>query len=469
MSGLEQWLAGVPAQVVYLVAFGFVFAESALFAGFLVPGETALLVAGVLAGLGHVNVVVLAVCGVTGAILGDSVGYEVGRHFGPRLRNTRLGRRVKPAHWDRAEAFMGRYGGRSVFLGRWVAFGRALIPALAGVTRMRYPTFLLWNGCGGLTWALTVVAVGFFAGGSWRQVEQVFGRAVGLVVLSLVVIALVVAAARWVSRHPDRVRAWAARQRARPRVQALLTRYDREVAWAGRRLRPNAVAGLELTLGLVVVGVAGWAFGALVQHVLAAGEEATRLDLAVLQWFAGHRDAALTQVMNIVQVLTSVWAALTLAVAAMLLGWRHHTPVLPPGVAAAGSLLLAVTVELVVARPAPPSDLAVSVAPAPGSFPALAVTVTTGVAAVLAVQACRNARSWRRAVSACTAALLWAGGAGVAAAYLGEHWTTDILGAWALGAAWAAVLLTTWHTWSQLRGRKAQATDRRTATGPPRA
>ena len=165
MSGLEQWLASVPDWTVYLVAFGFVFAESALFAGFFIPGESALLAAGVLAGLGHVNVVAVAVCGVAGAILGDSVGYEVGRHFGLRLRSTRLGRRVKPTHWDRADAFMRRYGGRSVCLGRWVAFGRALIPALAGVTRMRYPAFLGWNALGGLTWAVTVIAIGYFAGG----------------------------------------------------------------------------------------------------------------------------------------------------------------------------------------------------------------------------------------------------------------------------------------------------------------
>jgi len=237
MSGLEQWLAGVPPQMVYLVAFGLVFAEAAFFAGFLIPGETALLAAGVLAGLGHVSAAAVVACGIAGAVLGDSVGYQVGRRFGPRLRSTRLGRRVRPGHWDRAEAFMGRYGGRSVLLGRWAAFGRALIPALAGITRMRYPTFLMWNALGGLTWTTTVVVVGYFAGGSWRRVEQVFGRAVGLVVLTVVVIALVVAAARWVARHPDRVRSWAARLADRTHLRALLDRYERRVAWVGRRLR----------------------------------------------------------------------------------------------------------------------------------------------------------------------------------------------------------------------------------------
>lgn len=467
MSGLEQWLAGVPSWTVYLVSFGFVFAESALFAGFLVPGETALLVAAALAGLGHVNAVAVAACGVAGAIVGDSVGYEVGRHFGPGLRSTRLGRRVKTAHWDRAEAFMRRYGGRSVFLGRWAAFGRALIPALAGVTRLRYPTFLLWNALGGLTWAVTVVAVGYFAGGSWHRVEQVFGRAVGLVLLTVVAVALVLAAARWIAQHPAAVRAWAARQAARPRLRAVLERYDRQVTWLGRRLRPNAAFVLGLSIGLVMVGAAGWAFGAVVQDVL-AGEEAARFDLPVLLWFVDHREATLTAVMRLVQDLGSIGAAFAVAAAGMLLAWRRprrHGPALLPGLAAVGGLVLAMTVELAVDRGAPPAPYVLSASAAPGSFPALAVTVTTAVAAVTAGQACLSGRSWGRAVTACTAALLWAAGAGVAAAYLGTHWTTDVLGAWTLGAAWAAVLLTSWRAWSRLRRSTSRSpTERRVTT-----
>ena len=218
---------------------------------------------------------------------------------------------------------------------------------------------------------------------------------------------------------------------------------------------------IRALLATPLVGAAGWVFGALVQDVL-AGEEAARFDLPVLLWFVDHRDATLTQVLSVVQVLTSVWAALAVAAAGMLLAWRRRTPVLLAGLAGVGGLVLAVTVEIVVARTPPPADLAVTVSSAHGSFPALAVTVTTAVAGVLAVQACLAARRWGRAVSACTAALLWAGGAGVSAAYLGTHWATDILGAWALGAAWGAVLLTAWHAWSRLRRPQTAAADRPT-------
>ncbi|MFC0528946.1 DedA family protein [Phytohabitans kaempferiae] len=202
MSGLEQWLAGTAGWVVYLIVFGVVWAEAAIFAGVFLPGETVLLFGGVLAGLGHVDVAAVMACGVAGAVFGDTVGYQVGRHLGPRLRSTRLGRAVKASRWSRAEAFMRRYGGASVFLGRWIGFGRALVPALAGATRMRYLRFLVWNVLGGVTWAVTTVLVGYLAGGSWRKVESVFGRIVLLIVAAIVVALAVVAVARRVARRP---------------------------------------------------------------------------------------------------------------------------------------------------------------------------------------------------------------------------------------------------------------------------
>jgi undecaprenyl-diphosphatase len=144
-------------------------------------------------------------------------------------------------------------------------------------------------------------------------------------------------------------------------------------------------------------------------------------------------------------------------------------PVLLAGLAGVGGLVLAITVERIVGRTPPPAPLAITVSSAPGSFPALSVTVTTAVAVVLTVQAFLAARRWGRAVTACTTALLWIGGAGVSAAYLGSHWSTDVLGAWALGAAWGAVLLTAWHTWSRLRHVPTPATEQASSVGSPRA
>jgi membrane-associated protein len=93
---------------------------------------------------------------------------------------------------DDAPELLARRGGGAVFLGRWVAFLRAVMPALAGSARMPYPNFLVWNASGGITWGATVVLLGYAAGASYAQAEKTFGRDVAVVVLAVAVVALVV-------------------------------------------------------------------------------------------------------------------------------------------------------------------------------------------------------------------------------------------------------------------------------------
>ncbi|WP_020576596.1 VTT domain-containing protein [Actinopolymorpha alba] len=451
MGGLDQWLSTVPGWVVLLVAFAFVFAESALFAGFVIPGETVLLLGGVLAGLGHVNVVAVALCGIVGAILGDSVGFEIGRHLGPRLRTGRLGRIVKPTHWERADALVARYGGRSVFLGRWVSFGRALVPALVGATRMRYPRFLFWNALGGATWAVTVTAIGYFAGGSWRQVEKIFGRAILLVALALIIVALVVVGARWIAHHPDRVRSWGQRVADRPFVRRWRMRYARQLGWLGRRFRPGSALGLELTAGLVLIVLLGWAFGAVVRDVV-VGTKAERFDGPVLAWLAAHRDPELTQLTTVAAAITGTWGAVVVAVVgAGLLAWRWRrwTPLILTGTAWGGALLAALAVAATVGRTGPPAaQAAIHLTTSTASFPAVEIAATTAVVGMLAALVSLRSRRWSVGVTCWAAGLLWAGAAGAAALYLGTHWMTDVLAGYALGAVWDVILLTAWMTFA---------------------
>jgi membrane protein DedA with SNARE-associated domain len=187
---LDQLLAAGPWVVLAVVGL-VVFVEDALFVGFVIPGETAALLGGVAAQMGHVPLPAVIVTVVMAAIVGDSVGYEVGRHLGPRIlqlraldkRRTRL---------DAAQDFLARRGGMAVLLGRWVAFFRAVMPALAGAARMPYRTFLTFNAIGGLIWGVVVVAAGYLAGSSYARVEKAIGRdgaliAVGVVVLGIVI------------------------------------------------------------------------------------------------------------------------------------------------------------------------------------------------------------------------------------------------------------------------------------------
>jgi membrane-associated protein len=120
-----------------------------------VPGETVALLAGAAAKLGHVSLAGVLIV-VVAAIVGDTVGYEIGRHLGPRMLQWRVLARHRRRLAD-AQDFLARRGGGAAFLGRWTAFFRAVMPALAGTARMPYPKFLAWNAA--VVLAIVIVAV----------------------------------------------------------------------------------------------------------------------------------------------------------------------------------------------------------------------------------------------------------------------------------------------------------------------
>jgi len=191
MSGLVDRVLGLPGWLVLLVTGLVVFAEDAVFVGFVVPGETVALLAGAAAKLGHVSLLGVLLVVVVAAIAGDTVGYEVGRHLGPRILDLRVLQKRR-RRLDAARDLLARRGGSAVFLGRWIAFFRAVMPALAGTVRMPYRRFLAFNAAGGLAWGGTVVLLGYAAGASYAQVEKVIGRDAAVVVLAIALVALAV-------------------------------------------------------------------------------------------------------------------------------------------------------------------------------------------------------------------------------------------------------------------------------------
>jgi membrane-associated protein len=189
VSSLVHDILGLPGWLVLLIAGLVVFAEDALFVGFVLPGETAALLAGAAAKLGRVPLGGVLLVVVVAAIVGDTVGYGVGRYAGPRVLRLRILQRRRE-RLDAARALLARRGGAAVFLGRWVAFLRAVLPALAGSARMPYPRFLVWNAAGGIVWGASMVVLGYAAGASYAQAEKTVGRGVAVVVLAVVLAAV---------------------------------------------------------------------------------------------------------------------------------------------------------------------------------------------------------------------------------------------------------------------------------------
>jgi membrane-associated protein len=175
-----------------LMAGLLVFLEDAIFIGFVIPGETAAVLAGAATAIGQVSLPAAIVVIVAAAIVGDSVGYEVGhRFFGPRLlESSRLGRHR--GRIAKAQGFLRRRGGLAVFLGRFTAFFRAMMPALAGASRMPYRRFLFWNALGGIVWGTGFVLLGHLAGESYQVVEKQVGRGVAVALVVAVVVLVLV-------------------------------------------------------------------------------------------------------------------------------------------------------------------------------------------------------------------------------------------------------------------------------------
>lgn len=182
-------LAHLSSQFGYLALFALVGAEST---GVPVPGETALIAAGVLAHDGRLNIAYVIALAALAAIVGDNLGYLIGRTGGRRLlERPGLLERHRREILTRGEPFFARHGPKAVFLGRWVAGLRIAASWLAGINRMHWPVFLFWNALGGIAWATSVGLLAYFAGPAAEAALKRVGL-VGFAIAVLVVVALLV-------------------------------------------------------------------------------------------------------------------------------------------------------------------------------------------------------------------------------------------------------------------------------------
>jgi len=156
----------------YIGLFAIVFAESGLFFGFFLPGDSLLFTAGLLASQDILYLPLLLAIVPIAAILGDSVGYSFGKWVGPRLFVKEDSLLFNKHHVLRAEQFYEKYGPRAIILARFIPVVRTFVPIVAGVAQMRYSTFLIYNVIGGLLWGVGVVVAGYFLGNAFPATEK---------------------------------------------------------------------------------------------------------------------------------------------------------------------------------------------------------------------------------------------------------------------------------------------------------
>jgi membrane protein DedA with SNARE-associated domain/membrane-associated phospholipid phosphatase len=426
------------------------FLETGAFVGLIAPGEFTVIVGGVVAGQGQIDIVPLIGLAWFCCILGDTasffIGRKLGRSFlvkhGPRFR-------ISEETLEKVESYFQRHGGKTVLIGRFIGLVRAIAPFVAGSSGMRYRQFLPFSVLGTGLWASAFSLLGFFF---YRSFEKVAGIAGRVTLVFGVLVALIVGgvyAYRRLRQEEERRRfaAWLDRQGRRPPLRpiAAVARplWRRALRPAGRlfapplrflreRVTPGGL-GIELTTALAVTAVAAYVFAYTTIEVVASDQRSpTMLDGQASDLAHRLRQGILVDAAKVVTWFGSFPVVFGLVLIALaLLAWRRRPYELLTLLA--GSALIYAGVHVLKAgtdRMRPAGALVDSMGSA---FPSGHAAYST-ILVALAVIAARVLPGFVSQVALVTSALVVAAAVGATRVYLGAHYYSDVVAGWALGA-----------------------------------
>jgi membrane-associated protein len=167
----------------YVGLFGIVFAESGLFFGFFLPGDSLLVTAGLLATQGFFDIATLILLLTLAAVMGDSVGYWTGKKFGKSLFRKEKSLFFDKKHIERSHAFFEKHGGKALILARFVPIVRTFAPIVAGAGEMHYKKFLVFNVLGGIFWATGMLLIGYFLGSVIPDVDKYLLPIIAIIII----------------------------------------------------------------------------------------------------------------------------------------------------------------------------------------------------------------------------------------------------------------------------------------------
>ena len=198
MNDILTWILDTvrhvdPVLRVLIAGIGMIL-ETSILVGLIVPGDTIVLVSATgIADLPQYAALLVTV--IIGSLTGESIGFALGRFFGPRIQASKLGQRLGERNWLRAETYLDRRGGIAVFVSRFLPVMHALIPLTVGMSTMRYRKFLAWTAPACILWAAAYVSVGWLAAGSYRELSRQLHFAgyffVGIIAVFLLIVLLV--------------------------------------------------------------------------------------------------------------------------------------------------------------------------------------------------------------------------------------------------------------------------------------
>jgi membrane protein DedA with SNARE-associated domain/membrane-associated phospholipid phosphatase len=440
---LEQLLIDIGERLgkwTYLLVGALAFFETGAFIGLIAPGETALLLGGLVAGQGQIDLLTMIAVVWAAAVAGDLTSFYLGRRLG-RAFMVKHGARVQitEERLHQVERFFDRHGGKAILIGRFVGLVRAIAPFLAGSSGMPLRRFVPYDVVGAGLWGSTFVLLGYIFWQSFSELVDYAKKGALALGAVIVLVVAVVWLVRWLRDEDNRrrVRVWVERQAERPalrpvvRVVAPLVRTTRRPAqFVWDRVTPGDL-GLEFTTLLAVAGVGAfvfvWDLVGVEQRGLLAGDG---MSLRLADRL--YSDAAVS-VAKVVTALGSLPVAIALvAVASVTLVWQHKLRDALALVAGLALTYAAVHITKDAVDRGRPARALVDVDSA--SYPSgHAAYAVTWVAVAVALSRALPTIASRFAFV--TVAIVIAVAVGLSRIYLRAHYLSDVVGGWGLGAA----------------------------------
>jgi len=411
----------------YYVILFMTFLETSAFLGFLVPGESMVVTAGLLASRGILELGDVIWVASLGAIMGDTVGYFIGRRFGEGFF-LKYGKYLffKKEYLDEAKRFFDKHGGKTVFFGRFMAWLRAFAPVIAGTSKMHYPKFLFFNVAGGIAWATTFSLLGYFVGNSWDIIKVYLGH---LGVFAFTFCAIIIFLYFFLTKRRRLIKekvGWIDKR--------LSSQMPRTWNFIKARFRVGSWYGLNLTIGIVLLLLALYSFGEIIEDLMDK-ETLFYLDFEVERFVEKLISPQVTRFMvditNLGGVYLIVIASGTMAL--FLLYKRHWWDFFAFLLVAGGGETILTVLKLLFHRQRPTAQL---VTVHGYSFPsghAFAAMIVYGFLIHITWKLSKSEALRFLIFSLSILLILFVG---MSRIYLNVHWLTDVLGGYVSGFTW---------------------------------
>ena len=449
LAAFERFL-GQAGPWALVVVFTVIVLESSAGLGLIFPGEAMAVIAGVMAADNFFSPWNAFAVVAFAAMIGDLTGYTIGHTKGRAvLKRFPLVGRQYEKHRKRLEYYFDRFGGATVFVGRFVAVGRAFVPFTAGLSGMRLRKFVPMSVLAGLVWSSVVVSLGYTLGSNWALIEKwLKSLSAGIVVLALLT-GLMAGIWRSVARRQTQiVAAW--RRYLKSRYGIKLNPF---VNFVRARFSPRGYLGLHLTVGLIAVAAMAWLFGGIVDIISDQGPFGG-LDRRIAIFAAALRTSELDSSVNVIATLANpIWLVFIVGLGALSYARRARRRDASFSIGAL--LFLGIAYALAYALQAMfakhgAHQARLALVNGFAGFPSVALTASTAAYGMVSYMLAAETQNWRLQTLSVAVALYVVALIALAAIYSGLA-LSAVIGGFALGGCWLAICVTGSRTYNRLR------------------